>query len=434
MKNFLLRDSSFDINNFHFKNLRFVISIREILVFILHLVLIFYVIDLRLPLSFRIADILLLSIFMGLVVTKTTLFFDRKIVQPYLLWWLFFVLGSVFGVLKFGFNFQYSILYYKYFLIFCIPIVYLSLVNSQKIFNTQMKLWCFSFIFLLFWPFIRLFLILSNQLQAGLRPDFPFSTSLLKHGVGAGHLYSVLIGFGVLFFLMYKIFSKKKNVFLFFFLFFVVASIVLIMTGSRGGIFGVVTILFFLSIIYPKYFFSFRVLKRFFVVIITLIPFIVWKTMSLSIWENDGFKQLVLRSFRFNFFQDSSSFGRIAKLFQSLEFIQSNGFFIGNGPFVPQFWFDGLIANIISSSGFIGLILFALGAYNFNKRALYYGLKNDRYREYVVFKWLIYYYVLTNIVVTEFILVTRSVVPCLSLLMLLYIAIKNDYDIFPEKK
>ena len=341
-----------------------------------------------------------------------------------------FVAGSGIGLVKNGFYYEQIAFIYKYFLIAIIPYIYIRLTRSAQDVNALLKLWTVSFIFLCIWPIIRFYLDLIGLINVHFRADFPLASKGTSFST-AGHLYSTLLSFGLYFMFLKKRFLDGTRFKLIHILFLCCSIISLILCGSRGWVFVSVIMLLVFFASYYKQFFTTTLLKWSFVflgIVLIIVPVYIGKVSMMSEAERRKYwfiVDTVARTTQINIFKkgDESTGARIDKFIYVLKEIKPQGFLIGNGIFNTG-WFDNAIAQFLYTSGLFGLAIFIVIIKNFIAKAKFYAIQNNKRNEFIVFKYTLYFYIFANALVTEFILVTRSIFPSLSLIILLYLEIK----------
>ena len=180
-------------------------------------------------------NLLLLIILLGVL----TLFFFPNPESNFLAYAgtaLFFVIlttSSLLGILfKNAFDIEGLFFFYKYFLLFYIPVI----VNSANIdayrHKYLMKILFYSYIALSAWVYVYGYLVYTGAIVGSLRVSFPFSTD---YYLSDAHLYSSYLGifFLATMFYWHRFFNFPILVTIFMSIFLLGA---IILTGSRTGV------------------------------------------------------------------------------------------------------------------------------------------------------------------------------------------------------
>lgn len=328
--------------------------------------------------------------------------------------WLFFFIFIFFSSF-FGFhNMNYLNLidglgfFYKYVFVFTFWTSLSSLsVNQKQLKNIYSMLYIVYF-FLLSWVFIYMYLI-SNKIIAGsYQPTFPFSNSYQKTDA---HLYANYLVFSFVFFHLTKKYFQLPKILR------IIESLLIIpaifLTGARNGV-----LLLFLSIIIIILL-NLKKMKNFlnellyflstfiFAVVIILILILYFPSFSSNI------ETLINRAFSFG---KDMSVGRITKFYQALNEASYGAYFFGVGLFSRQgVWYDGIHSQIISAGGFLAFSFFIFICLHYwNKRKVYFTTKPLSY----AYSLMLFIYFISNFI-TEWALVSRSVIPFLFYIFIL---------------
>jgi hypothetical protein len=135
---------------------------------------------------------------------------------------------------------------------------------------------------------------------------------------------------------------------------------------------------------------------------------------------------LYMRSVTFDL-NDASVSSRYSYFFNSLDEIGANLLLIGNGPTgAKQKWYDGGISIILAHSGLLGLLLLLSFIYMLFINSKKYFYYRHNYRLHRAFTLLLSIYILLS-VITEHFLITRNVLPVVTVLSIIYANMKLNY-------
>lgn len=140
---------------------------------------------------------------------------------------------------------------------------------------------------------------------------------------------------------------------------------------------------------------------------IFLFTYIILLVLSSS-YLNLNLDVLINRTFTFSL--DASFMGRISKFHQSLNEASHGLYFLGVGLFSRQgVWYDGIHSQIISAGGFLSfLVSLFIFLYYWNQKNVYFETKVLSY----TYSFMLFLYFISNFI-TEFALVSRSIIPFL---------------------
>lgn len=338
------------------------------------------------------------------------------------IFYILYLLSVVYGVLCIGIvNPQNFAFIYKYSVLFiCVWLFLSSDLNEWQV-KFLLKILFFSFIALIVYEFVSLyrFKILFPELANRFRPNFPFTKPFYKGGyLGDAHLLAAYISTGLLAIIFCRRYNLLKIGLPLYCILITIVFIAILLTGSRNGIvtFFVTMILFYLYLVCKRRP-SLRNLTRIkkttlysaFIIFISG-AVIIALYMSYS-GENDFVTRLLRRTFYFSLTEDQSLMGRIRKFSIALDLVFNGPILIGVGlQSSPMSFFDGAISSILVSSGLMGLIIFISIIVVFFLNLYKKAVQNRRQEEFLILLFVSLNYILANLI-TEFFLVSRSVIP-----------------------
>jgi hypothetical protein len=246
------------------------------------------------------------------------------------------------------------------------------------------------------------------------RPHFPFTDPYLKDS----HLLAAYISTGLLAIIFCKQCHLLKINLLPYGILVTIIFLAMLLTGSRNGIVTFVTtmVLFNLYLLYKKLSVRQSLIRlkkpTLYLTFIVLLSATVIIGLYMKYgWENDLVTRLLKRAFYFNPSEDQSYLGRVRKFIIAYNLVFDGPVFIGIGlQSSPLSFFDGAIASILVSTGLSGLLVFTAIIYLFFANLYTKAVQNQRREEFLVSLFVSVNYILANII-TEFFLVSRSVIP-----------------------
>jgi len=235
------------------------------------------------------------------------------------------------------------------------------------------------------------------------RPSFPFST---EKWASDAHLYSVYLSTNLMFYLLY--WKNKFRIGQFRNLLIILLTIgATLLTGSRGGIVILVVGVILNQLWNIKHLLYVKS-NVFFLFPVALLIIVVF---AISVEIGPFIEGLLHRSFNFELIGDDSSIARIEKLKASFEQTASTAYLFGVGIIGSRIiWYDGILASL---NAFIGLGgIFVVIAISFLTIRNHYisAQRNNQLDLFRVFLIIFLVYFIANLI-TEFLLVTRSVLP-----------------------
>jgi hypothetical protein len=309
-----------------------------------------------------------------------------------------------------------AIFYIKYISIFIILILsaeFSKTLNERKMIANAIF---YLFISLVVWVYIYLYLRSIAILTGNFRASFPFSSDFY---ISDAHVYSSLLGM-LIFGYFYYIRQMLDHGYLFSMgvIFFSVISTIL--TGSRGGL-AILIIGFLIMIIYKmRSIFLINKLRvrsllalLFFILTLFLILFFYSDAVELNLYAS-----LIERATNFDLTSDASSISRVQKLGVALDDWRAGGYVLGLGVFSCSLtWYDGLTSILLAHGGLSLLLLFIfILIFTFYLIVI---TKNIETRNKYILCAIILMYLMANII-TEYILISRNMLPVLTLIVLIY--------------
>ncbi|MBN2965575.1 hypothetical protein JWV37_12355 [Sulfurospirillum sp. T05] len=336
-----------------------------------------------------------------------------------------FFLSSFFSLLS-GASFEFSRVgfIYKYILIFTVPWILVSIVETKRQVSAVNWLLLIGFIFLSSWTYMYSFLLRSDVIDGSLRPSFPFSSDYMESDA---HLYSSYLGFFTVAYLFYlrKYFNHSMIIS---FLILSNAMAGLLLTGSRTGL-----LLVGLSILLYSFYFIFKFFNSkktlitekkiliYFVLFLLLLFFLTTFFMPFVDTFLSGNQWLIQRALNFDLVNDQSSQGRIYKLMVGISDAEYSGLLLGAGLNSSLVWYDGLFSILLAHGGLLFVFFIFLFYYLIVKKASNGAI---RQKDFSLFLLLVVLYLIANII-TEYVFVSRNAFPVLVMLSVLYLSISE---------
>ena len=375
------------------------------------IIIIAYPINIELGFSIRIIDMMVLF---ALIIFFLNYKFKKSVITN-LSFILFFIylISTIYGMLNVGIkNYENFFFIYKYILPFLLILLLSNLKLKYSSINKLIKVAVFVYLFMIVWVYFFIGLSFVGVFPLGLRPAFPF-TDVWSEKTTDAHLYSAYISNGLIFFIVLckmnylKISGFIKNIIV------IMSLVSMLLTGSRNGLlsFG---LSYMVIISYPlidnlinnKFLFSRKGFLKsiIFGVLGTIAVFILLQNFL----DSEDLGKFVSRALNFNFFNDTSSSQRVEQLATAFNLIvnESLMFGIGMQSYSGQ-WFDGGVAAVLVSMGLLGVVIYIAIIVTFLVR-----LNMKKVDSVLVFYIAIVFfnYIIANLV-SEFFLITRSVVP-----------------------
>jgi hypothetical protein len=374
----------------------------------LSLLIVLYPINIRVFLVFRPVDIVLC-----ISAVWCILFFgirDRNLLALIILFYILFIVSMVYGLLFREIkNINSFVFFYKYFVVF--SIFWITTRFSSNFREKQIKalvILCFLVLGVMVYhvyqfpnsPFSRNWVI---------RPSFPYSRINDSHIHGSYYSFMII---ALLVCYRYKIIKINLLVFI---AFVFVSVYAMLIVGARGGsiTLGITSLLFF-GLIFLEWVKSPKIKKK------TLLFLTVFVCLSGSFILNNNVheknwtklsKKINLRSFNYSY--NAMARLRVRKINEGIDAIIVNGpVLIGIGlQSVPVIWWDNAFIEVLISAGLLGVMLLftIIGFYLFNLRVE--AIHNQRRGEFIALIFIFFDYIIINLAVAEFFLVSRSMIP-----------------------
>jgi hypothetical protein len=246
------------------------------------------------------------------------------------------------------------------------------------------------------------------------RPHFPFTDPYFKDS----HLLAAYISTGSLAIILCRRYHLLKMSLLPYGILVTIVFLAMLLTGSRNGIVTFVTTMAVFNLYLLSQKLSVRQslirLKRptLYLAFVVLISATVIIGLYMKYGpENDLVTRLLKRAFYFDPSGDQSYLGRVRKFIIAYNLVFDGPVFIGIGLQSSSLsFYDGAIVSILVSTGLSGLLVFTAIIYLFFANLYTKAVQNQRREEFLISLFVSVNYILANII-TEFFLVSRSVIP-----------------------
>jgi len=319
-------------------------------------------------------------------------------------------------------NYTGLVFYYKYSLIFLIPLIVIDVVNNKNRLIRIVSILYYIYLFLIIWVYIYYILRTEGFIQGNPRVSYPFS----NYNLPDAHVYSSYLSFT---FLAYHEYIKKilNHTNIHSYIVFILAVGALLLTGSKTGLL-VISIYF---IIYIMRFISSFSKKQLGIIITTTLTLsisilILFNTQNDNDIDSFSYSYLYNRATTYNVKGDSIN-GRLQGGIHALKEILPNFLLIGNGPTGARLkWYDGGLSILLSHGGVLGLLSLIIYIYMIHARSKRRSIIGKAYSLHKVFTLLLFTYLLLS-VITEHFLITRNLLPVITLLSVIYANIKLNY-------
>ena len=352
-------------------------------------------------LSFRANDLMLLGSIFSLVIVSRV---NKEIFFGY----CFFMAAIVFSILIASFSWHSAdserlVFLYKYTLIFFIPIITLSCIKNFRQLGFICHALFISFLFMICWVYYYVFSVGSGVIIGVSRVSFPGSDDFLTSDA---HLYSNYLAISLLFYLFYYRIKGNHGL--------IISSFVcltclgaLILTGSRNGLLLLILGIFLRLGLLPFSGKKVRLSKSKLAIFLILSTATMFLGFRIWIEFSDFFSDAADRALNFDFTNDLSTQGRIAKIYLAFSDIERTSLLFGASIFRSSLtWYDNGLSIVLVHSGILGIMLILSSLLLIFAKFL----KNIRSSEYQAAFCLLSVYSISN-VITEFALVTRSALP-----------------------
>lgn len=404
------------------------VNINSLLFLLFSLAITLFAINHKTILFLRPQDILFILVAIIFLVSNPKI--NKNLFMIFLLIVFIFIISNIHGLIQGSFFdlLQLSFLY-KYILIFMLPWIVVSIVKTNKQIMTINWLLLINFILLSSWTYIYFYLLKNGIIIGDIRPSFPFS---LDYNFSDAHLYSSYLGFFLIAYIFYLRKSLNINPF-FSYIIILNGFIGIFLTGSRTGIVSLsIVLLFYYSYIILKVLttrnkFSIKKVVVFVSFLLLIFSLFMLLIPYIEIFLNN-FQWQIQRALNFDLANDESSLLRVHMLSIALKDSYYSYFLLGSGFYSSLLFYDGLLAILIAHGGLLFIILFILFYFITIKKLA----KNSANKKgFLVFLLLVLVYLISNLI-TEYIFVSRSAVPVLTLLSILYVDLcrkeKKNYE------
>jgi len=337
---------------------------------------------------------------------------------------ILYLLSTVYGVLRIGIiqpnNFAFI---YKYSILFvCIWLVLSSRLHEQQI-KFLLKILFFSFLAIIAYEYLSLYRLRTEypELVHTFRPSFPFTDPLPFEGsgyLGDAHLLAAYISTGLLAIIFSRQYGLLRIGLPFYSLLLVVVFSGMLLTGSRNGIVtfsATVVLCGFLGL--TKKIAASKNLVRIKraslqLVFVGLVGVAALTALYIKYGTQQNLaKRLLRRAVYFSLSEDQSYLGRVRKFTTAWDLVMDGPVIIGPGlQSASRPFFDGAVPSILVGAGLGGVCVYAAiivaSLAILHKKAT----QNRRLKEFQILFFVSLNYFFANII-TEFFLVSRSVIP-----------------------
>jgi hypothetical protein len=357
---------------------------------------------------FSLPDIILAIFLAYLILFKKNIYLSRNVIFTIIIFISLYFLSAQFsGYSNFNGEINFYGFLFKYIFIISLFIIFTNIAIDE---NFLYKLVLICWLILAAWAIYYAFFLIGNPLLSILIPSqisFP--------GTGSGdsinsdsHLYAYVFGSLGLYLILFSSNFKKLA-------FFLTTLFIILLTGSRNplALFGVLLVF---------YFFNSRIEKKFFVVFLVLlaVPFIASQLYLLE--------EILpsMRSFQFDFANDSSAGNRIKKLLLALEEYKQGSLFLGQSSFgTSMTWVDGIHTILLIHFGPFGLIIYLTWLSYFLIKLYFLSLRGSERSLKILYLSI---YIFLGLFITEFILVSRGAALVLIPLIVLTTNLNNNFN------
>ena len=404
------------------------VNINSLLFLLFSLAITLFAINHKTILFLRPQDILFILVAIIFLVSNPKI--NKNLFMIFLLIVFIFIISNIHGLIQGSFFDLVKLSFlYKYILIFMLPWIVVSIVKTNKQIMTINWLLLINFILLSSWTYIYFYLLKKDIIIGDVRPSFPFSSD---YNLSDAHLYSSYLAFFLIAYIFYL--RKSLNINPFFSYIIILNGIIgIFLTGSRTGVVSLsIALLFYsfyfiLKVLTTRNKFSLKrviIFLGFLLLIFCLFMFLI---PYIEIFLNN-FQWQIQRALNFDLANDESSLLRVHMLSIALKDSYYSYFLLGSGFYSSLLFYDGLLAILIAHGGLLFIILFILFYFITIKKLA----KNSANKKgFLVFLLLVLVYLISNLI-TEYIFVSRSAVPVLTLLSILYVDLcrkeKKNYE------
>jgi hypothetical protein len=327
-----------------------------------------------------------------------------------------YLLSALYGSLALGIIHTANLLFlYKY----ALPFLLLWCICSVRLTDHQVhrliRAAVFVFVLLILWVFVHVLLVTSGLATLSFRPSFPLSNGPVW--ASDAHLYSAFLSNGLIAFLVFARARIIRVPFSLVVLTLLLGIAALLLTGSRGGILTFAGTAGLLAAVELA-----RKLSRGRLTVrrATLVTAAVGMVAVAGILafnahgvvsRSQEVLRLLDRALNFGFGNDASAQSRLQKNWDAIMLLSHQIPLIGVGmQSVGRSWYDSAIGALLVSSGLIGCVLFLCALAAFLGENWKAAQANSRFQEFSALFFVVVNYAVANLI-TEFFLVTRSLVP-----------------------
>ncbi|MGE5294460.1 MAG: hypothetical protein ACM3VT_06490, partial [Solirubrobacterales bacterium] len=332
------------------------------------------------------------------------------------------LLSSLYGALFVGIvKPAHFAFFYKYAALFlCTWLIVSSALGEEQI-RFLLKMLFLSFLGVIGYEYYSLWNVAARHPELALtfRPNFPFTAAYENGGyLGDAHLLAAYLSSGLVAFVLFEHTGLMRMSAVAYYPLLALICGAMLLTGSRNGI--VTSGFVFLLLI------AFSVGRRFLVgrgitrmsrssmrmcvgVLILCAAGLVFYDVYLQ--DEHSLQRVVARALSFDFVHDQSALGRIRKVGVAAAMVLDGPAVIGIGmQSSHMMFFDSGIGALLVTSGVTGIVLYASIILLFFIGLRKVAGRNGRESEYLGLFFVSLNYVLVNLI-TEFFLISRSVIP-----------------------
>lgn len=355
---------------------------------------------------FSLSDLLLLIFLSYLFIFKKSIYLSRNSLLTIIVMTILYLLSAQLnGYSNFNDEVSFYGFFYKYLFITSLFVVFTNItIEENFLFNIVLVCWSF----LCLWAIYYAFFLIGNPLLSIIIPN---QISFPGTGTGANinpdsHLYAYVVGCLGLYLSLFTDAFKRP-------IYFLITLFAVLLTGSRNplALFAILLIFYFINSQVDKKIFLFLLLAF-------AMPFIA---SQLSFFEEI---LPTMRSFQFDFQNDSSAGNRVMKFKKALIEYKQGSLFVGQSVFGSQItWADGIHTILLIHFGPLGLIIYLSWVMYFFIK-LYFLYLNGNKKALKLLYLAIYIFI--GLFITEFILVSRGAILVLTPLIILITNLNNN--------
>jgi hypothetical protein len=313
-------------------------------------------------------------------------------------------------------NLTRLIFIYKY----SFPFLLIMILYNLKLNKLQLKKLLnytfLSYIFLVLWVYVYLYLVANGNIHGSFRPSYPLSND---YSVSDAHLYSSTLSVGLVFFVLFYRYTNYSKALLLLFL--PVSLGAVLLTGSKSGLAIIIISILAYSLLNIKKILSWTPLIFILLILAMAIFYIEIPKNYISLLERAT-----------TFHIDESTLSRIIKMFIGIKDAENAFFLVGAGILNSSLiWYDSLIGILMSHSGLLGFLSFFFILYVFWLNTMLINVKKNEIKN--IFTIVLLGYILANFI-TEFFLLSRSVFPIIIYLFITYQYLKLEEDLASKKE